>query len=243
MRPGPSTSPTPASPSAPAAARPRHHLAGHEPAPAGRTGTPRSTRAFDELREPVRPGLRRWACRWAARWRCGWPSARGDDGRRPRAGQPGAVHQRARTPSSRCRCSSTSSRRSPAIANDIKKPGVRTSWPTTELPLKALHSLPAAAGPLTSADLPRSPSRCCCSAAPRTTSSSRPTPRCCSTACPSPTSTEVVLANSYHVATLDNDAPTIFAGSRWSSSARPAPGRGGSLSGTGRTAAGARTTG
>ena len=49
--------------------------------------------------------------------------------------------------------------------------------------------------------------------APRTTSSSRTAPGCCCEKVASTDVREVMLENSYHVATLDNDAPLIFEGS------------------------------
>ncbi len=58
-----------------------------------------------------------------------------------------------------------------------------------------------------------SPRRCSSTAARSTTSSSRSAGGCCSRAWSHGTVEERVLEDSYHVATLDNDAPEIFAGS------------------------------
>ena len=94
----------------------------------------------------------------------------------------------------------------PGIASDIKKPGV------TELaydPHPGQGRLPAqpAVGARPAPTWPRSPSRCWCCARPRTTWSSRTAPGCCSRRSSSTDVREVLLENSYHVATLDNDAP------------------------------------
>ncbi len=107
-----------------------------------------------------------------------------------------------------CRCSSTSSAACPRIGNDIKKPG-GNEYPYPKTPLKALHSFVQQWKPLI-ADLPRITQPLLIfrsvddhvvdsSSAPIITSrvSSRDV-------------TERLLEDSYHVATLDNDADAIF---------------------------------
>ena len=164
--------------------------------------------AFRELHEQLRRRSSSAACRWAARSRSGW--------RRTTArGSPGlvlvnpAIKFEDRAAASRCPCSSTWSARCPGIANDIKKPGV-TELGYTRTPLKAGHSQ-IVAWRSSSATCPRSPSRCCCCARRRTTSCPPRARRCCCRRISSQDVTEVLLEDTYHVATLDNDAPRIFA--------------------------------
>ena len=94
---------------------------------------------------------------------------------------------------------------SPATSRSRAQP----SWPTT-----ASRSRPptssASSGCTPGPTWPRSPSRCWCCARPRTTWSSRTAPGCCSRRSSSTDVREILLEDSYHVATLDNDAPVIF---------------------------------
>jgi carboxylesterase len=97
------------------------------------------------------------------------------------------------------------------IASDIKKPG-STELAYDRTPLRALHSL-SALWRLTRADLGRV-------TAPVLTYRSSTdhvveplSGRLLAAGCPAGAVEERVLADSYHVATLDNDAPAIFAGS------------------------------
>ena len=99
----------------------------------------------------------------------------------------------------------------PGIASDISKPGV-TELAYPKLPLKAAHSLQQA-WPVVRADLPRI-------TAPVLVYRSRVdhvvepvSGRALLAGLAGGTVEERVLENSFHVATLDNDAPTIFAGS------------------------------
>ena len=120
----------------------------------------------------------------------------------PAAGQP------TQGPAGAARCSSTSSAACPRIGNDIKKPG-GNEYPYPKTPLKALHTFVQQWKPLI-ADLPRITQPLLIfrsvedhvvdsSSAPIITSrvSSRDV-------------TERLLEDSYHVATLDNDADAIF---------------------------------
>jgi carboxylesterase len=96
----------------------------------------------------------------------------------------------------------------PAIAGDIKKPGV-VEGAYDRTPLKAIHSFMQAWPPLIS-DLPRVTSPLLYFRSPEdhvVDDSSMPIilERVGSTDV-----TEVTLPDSYHVATLDNDAPTIY---------------------------------
>jgi pimeloyl-ACP methyl ester carboxylesterase len=99
----------------------------------------------------------------------------------------------------------------PAIGDDIRKPGVTEgAYPRT--PLKAAYSL-SRLWPLVAADLGRI-------TAPILTYRSRVdhvveplSGRLLREGARSTEVTEVILEESYHVATLDNDAPAIFAGS------------------------------
>jgi len=97
------------------------------------------------------------------------------------------------------------------IASDIRKPGV-TELAYDRTPLRAMHSL-SGLWPLVVADLPKL-------AAPVLLYRSRVdhvvepmSGRLLRTGANATEVTEVILEDSYHVATLDNDAPTIFAGS------------------------------
>ena len=100
----------------------------------------------------------------------------------------------------------------PGIANDIKKPGVEEHG-YTKTPLRAAHSMFQAYKALR-ADLAGSPPAPAASAPPRTTSSTRRARRAIQAAVSSTDVTEQMLENSYHVATLDNDAEQIFEDSR-----------------------------
>jgi carboxylesterase len=96
----------------------------------------------------------------------------------------------------------------PAIGNDIKKPGVSEhAYPKT--PLKALHSMIRAWKQVRD-DLPRvtAPVLLFRSAEDHVVDPS--SARIILYNVSSRDATERVLANSYHVATLDNDAPQIF---------------------------------
>jgi carboxylesterase len=96
----------------------------------------------------------------------------------------------------------------PAIANDIKKPGVDENG-YDRTPLKAIHSL-IRAWPSLRADLPRitSPLVYFRSAADHVVDdASEPLVL---GGISSTDVTRVALPESFHVATLDNDAPTIF---------------------------------
>jgi carboxylesterase len=99
----------------------------------------------------------------------------------------------------------------PGIASDIKKPGV-TELAYDRIPLKAVASLQGA-WPVVRRDLHRI-------SCPILTFRSREdhvvepvSGRLLLEGCAGGTIEERVLENSYHVATLDNDAPTIFADS------------------------------
>jgi carboxylesterase len=69
------------------------------------------------------------------------------------------------------------------------------------------------AWPVVCADLRRSPARCWSTAAGSTTSSPPSAARRCCEGLAGGTVEERVLEDSYHVATLDHDAPAIFDGS------------------------------
>ena len=99
-------------------------------------------------------------------------------------------------------------RRSAATSRSPASP----SSPTPKLPTRAMMQLRSSGRPPAPTS-PGSPRRCSSSAAPRTTSSSRSTRQVLLDGVASTDVTEVVLEDSYHVATLDNDAPAIFAGS------------------------------
>jgi len=99
----------------------------------------------------------------------------------------------------------------PGIASDIKKPGVQ-ELAYDRLPLKAAHSLQRA-WPVVRADLPRIS---CPVLVYRSAVDHVVEPvsgRALLAGLAGGTVEERVLTDSYHVATLDNDAPTIFAGS------------------------------
>ena len=97
----------------------------------------------------------------------------------------------------------------PGVANDIKKPGV-TELAYDRMPLKAVAATIdgwKTVRPISA----RSTARSCTSTAARTTSSTRA--RAGSSKRDVPNLKEVILEDSYHVATLDNDAPRVFEGS------------------------------
>ena len=100
----------------------------------------------------------------------------------------------------------------PAIGGDIKKPGVEEPA-ADRTPVVAFASLQQL-WKVTVADLAQGPG-----ADPDVPLAGRPRGRrCCPLSCSrrgavNTTVDEVMLENSFHVATLDHDAPTIFAGS------------------------------
>ena len=94
----------------------------------------------------------------------------------------------------------------PGIANDIKKPGVDEHGYARHAAARPPHSM-FRAWPALAATCRRSPRRCCTSAPPWTTSSTpRRSPPITGQRVARATSTERMLEDSYHVATLDNDA-------------------------------------
>ena len=98
------------------------------------------------------------------------------------------------------------------IASDIKKPGI-TELAYPKLPTRAMMQL-RTLWAATRADLApghRAGDRLPQRRGPRRRADQHA--RCCSTASPAPTPPRSCCENSYHVATLDNDAPAIFAGS------------------------------
>jgi carboxylesterase len=99
----------------------------------------------------------------------------------------------------------------PGIASDIKKPGV-TELAYDRMPLKAAASLQAA-WPVVISDL----RRITCPVLAYRSRTDRIVPassgRILLAGLAGGTVEERVLEDSYHVATLDNDAPTIFEGS------------------------------
>ncbi len=96
----------------------------------------------------------------------------------------------------------------PGIANDIKKPGVEEHG-YTRTPLRAAHSMMQAWKPLRE-DLPKitQPLLMFRSSEDHVVDAS--SPALIRATVSSRDLTERILENSYHVATLDNDAPTIF---------------------------------
>jgi carboxylesterase len=97
----------------------------------------------------------------------------------------------------------------PGIADDIKKAGV-SEYGYTKTPLRATHSMLTAWKPLR-AELPRvtQPMLIFRSATDHTVDPS--SAKIITSTVSSRDVTERILDDSYHVATLDNDAPTIFA--------------------------------
>ena len=196
-----------------AAARPRHHLAGPQHRSPGPTGTARLSAAFDAAaRETATP----WSsagCRWAAALVLRLAEERGDQVAGVVLVNPFVVEQ-AQGASSCCPCSSTSCRRSAAIVNDIKKPDQdEHGYPRTPPQGRPLDDVVVEGGGRRT--WAGSPSRCSTSARPRTTSS---------TSSSEPTIQRRARldrrrgadrsTNSYHVATLDNDAERDLRGVR-----------------------------
>ncbi len=98
----------------------------------------------------------------------------------------------------------------PAIANDIKKPGVDESG-YSRTPLKAIHSF-IGSWPALIADLPRikAPPLLYLRSPPEDHVVDGKSEPIILDGVSSTDVTRVELPESYHVATLDNDAPTIF---------------------------------
>jgi carboxylesterase len=97
------------------------------------------------------------------------------------------------------------------IASDIKLPG-STELAYDRTPLRALYSL-SALWRLTRAELGRITAPVLLYRSQEDHVVEPLSGRLLAAGCPAGTVEERVLADSYHVATLDNDAPTIFAGS------------------------------
>jgi carboxylesterase len=97
------------------------------------------------------------------------------------------------------------------IASDIKKPG-STEQAYDRTPLRALHSL-SRLWALTRADLGRITAPILLYRSQTDHVVEPLSGRLLAAGCRPGTVDERILADSYHVATLDNDAPTIFAGS------------------------------
>ena len=159
----------------PAAARPRHHVAGHEPHHAGRTGTPRPTARFASCAGAASTvfvmGLS-----MGGSLTLRLAEEHGDDIAGHRAGQPGGAHASDCDRSRCCRCSSAFVASFPGISQRHREArpgrGRLRQDPAEGRPL-AVAAVEAGQG----RHRARSPRRCCCSAArARTTSSSRPTP-------------------------------------------------------------------
>ena len=96
----------------------------------------------------------------------------------------------------------------PGIANDIKKPGVEEHG-YTRTPLKAAHSMMQAWKPLRE-DLPKITQPLLMFRSSEDHVVDPSSPALVRATVSSRDLTERILENSYHVATLDNDAPTIF---------------------------------
>jgi len=96
----------------------------------------------------------------------------------------------------------------PAISGDIKKPGI-SEGAYDRTPLKAIHSFIQAWGPLI-ADLPQVSAPLLYFRSPEDHVVDETSKPIILGAVSSTDITEVTLSESYHVATLDNDAPAIF---------------------------------
>jgi carboxylesterase len=96
----------------------------------------------------------------------------------------------------------------PAIGDDIKKPGV-SEYAYTKTPLKALHSM-VRGWKLVREDLPKVTSPLLLFRAPGDHLVDPSSARIILGNVSSRDATERLLENSYHVATIDNDAPQIF---------------------------------
>jgi carboxylesterase len=99
----------------------------------------------------------------------------------------------------------------PGIASDVKKAGV-TELAYTRTPLRALHSM-VQANPATVADLPRITQPVLLFRSPEDHVVPASSSALILSRISSADVTEVLCEDSYHVATIDNDAEKIFAGS------------------------------
>ena len=207
--PGASTSPTPAH-RARSPGCPGHGTRGRRrTAPAGRTGTPRSSSAFGALRARCDAG-RSW--RAVDGRDAGAPAGRGARRRDRRAGpgQPALLTKR----KDRLAAAGAASTLGPLVPGDRQRHQEARRHRAGLRPAAAQgrHSQIASSGLDHPADLAEVTQPVLLLRSPRTTSSSRrQLGACCWRGSPASDVTEVLLEDSYHVATLDNDAPTIFA--------------------------------
>ena len=169
-------------------------------------------RAFEALRQPGRHRRGRAGSRWAAAWRCGSPPTTRD-------ASPAWCWSTPRSATDRKDVKLLPVLKHlmpamPGIANDIKKPGVQEHG-YTKTPLKAaaldVPGLQGSCAPTCGQDHLPDPALPL-HRGPRRRPLSRPAPSRPSVSLDATCASEM-LENSYHVATLDNDAQQIFEGS------------------------------
>ena len=198
-----------------AAARPRHPLAGPEHGSPGPTGTPRpSARSTGCARAPTRS----WsaASRWAASLALRLAEERGRRRGRPGAGQP----VRRPAPARSCRLLPVLKHLVPSlkgVVNDIKKPGAGRGRLPPDSRCAALHAIVRRCGrSLVAGPAEGHRSRCSTSAPPWTTSidASSSADRARARSARARRRASGSSTDSYHVATLDNDAAADLRGER-----------------------------
>ena len=193
-----------------AAARARRHLAGDQPDPLAAVVRRRSSAPTPSSPRGATPSSPS-ACRWAARWSPGWPSSTGDAIAGLVLVNPAYAHPALRRQASprTSRGGQVAARPSAATSRSPASRSRRTTaprWSRSRRCCKLWKMTVADLARVTRAD-PHVPHRA------RTTSSTAVGEAAQGRRHLDRRSAEIMLENSYHVATLDNDAEQIFEGS------------------------------
>ena len=148
-------------------------------------------------------------CRWAARWRSGWPSC-ARRRRRAGAGQPLAAH-----PAAGRQAAAAAGPADPQLGADRQRhqEAGRHRAGLSQAADPGDDAAPRSCGRVTRADLAPVTAPVLVFRSVEDHVVEPASRRCCWPASPAPTPPRWCCEDSYHVATLDNDAPRIFAGS------------------------------